>query len=278
MRRAAVINAALVLLVGGIALFLHLRPVPGLAPAYTLSALSPDQVTRVQVERGGPPIVLEKRAGIWHLQEPYRARADAFRVRQLLDLLTVKASRKLPATDLARFDLDRPAVRVVFDDQAIAFGMVNDMSNEQYVRAGDDVYLIPVRQSAALPQDPQALTGRQLFAPDEELAQITVGPVTLSQEEGHWRLSPETSDVSPDDLNRWAEDWKAAASLVTGKMEASRGGDTIGVRLKNGKTLRLVVLQGHPELVLGREDEGLQYHFSAAAGKRLLTVPSGASK
>lgn len=278
MRRATVINAALVLLVGGIALFLHLRPVPGLAPAYPLSALSPDQVTRVQVERGGPPIVLEKRAGIWHLQEPYRARADAFRVRQLLDLLTVKASRKLPATDLARFDLDRPAVRVVFDDQAIAFGMVNDMSNEQYVRAGDDVYLIPVRQSAALPQDPQALTGRQLFAPDEELAQITVGPVTLSQEEGRWRLSPETSDVSPDDLNRWAEDWKAAASLVTGKMEASRGGDTIGVRLKNGKTLRLVVLQGHPELVLGREDEGLQYHFSAAAGKRLLSVPSGASK
>lgn len=278
MSRAAVINGVLVLLVAGLALFLYLRPKPGVAPELALSTLDADQVTRVRVERGGKAIMLEKRAGAWYLVEPYRARADAFRVGQLLDLLSAKASRKLPATDLGRFDLDRPAVRVVFDDQAIALGTVNEMSNEQYAQAGDGVFLIPLRHAAALPQDAQALTGRQLFAPDEELLEIAVGTVSMTQRDGRWRLSPETADVSPDDLNRWGEDWKGAASLLTRKREGSRSGDAITVKLKNGKTLTLPVLQREPELVLAREDEGLQYHFSAAAGKRLLTPPSAASK
>jgi len=278
MSRATVINVALVLLVAGLALFLYLRPKPGLAPELALSALDPDQVTRLRVERGGPAMALEKRAGAWYVVEPYRARADAFRVRQLLDVLSAKASRKLPATDLARFDLDHPAVRVVFNDQAIAFGTVNEMSNEQYVQAGDGVYLIPMRHAAALPADASALTGRQLFAPDEEPVEINIGAVSMTQQDGRWVLSPETSDLSADDLNRWGEDWKSAASLLTRQSDASRGGDTIAVRLKSGKSVRLVVLQREPELVLAREDERLQYHFSVAAGKRLLTVPSAAAK
>ena len=278
MTRAAVINIALALLVGGLALFLYFRPEPGVAPELVLSTLDPDRVTRVRVERGESITALEKRAGSWYLAEPYPARADAFRTRQLLDLLNAKASRKLPATDLARFDLDHPAVRIVFDDQPIAFGTVNEMSNEQYVQAGDGVYLIPLRHAAAVPQDAKALTGRQLFAADEELVEITVGPVTMTQQDGRWRLTPEAADLSRDDLNRWGDDWKGAASLLTQKRDAKKSGDAVTVKLKNGKTVRLPVLQTEPELILAREDEGLQYHFSAAAGKRLLTVPSAASK
>ncbi|MET0218169.1 MAG: DUF4340 domain-containing protein [Burkholderiales bacterium] len=278
MSRAAHLNIVLALLVAGLALFLYLRPKPGAVPELALSTLEPDQVTRVQVERGGGSIVLEKHDGRWYLSEPYRARADEFRTRQLLELLNVKASRKLPATELARFDLDRPTARVVFDHQPISFGTVNEMSNEQYVAADDGVYLIPVRHAAALPLDAKDLTGRQLFAADEEPVELAVGPVTMSQQDGRWRLSPETAGLSQDDLNRWGDEWKGASSLLTQKAEGAAGTETITVKLKSGKTVRLVVLQREPELILLREDEGLQYHFSAAAGKRLLTVPSTSAK
>lgn len=279
MRRNALVNVVLALLVAGLALFLYLRPRPGAAPELSLFAIDPEQVTRIRLERaGGSPLVLEKRAGVWHLTEPYRARADAFRVRQLLDLLSAKASRQLAATDLARFDLDRPAMRVAFDDRAIAFGTVNELSNEQYVSAGESVYLIPLRYAAALPQEAKDLTGRQLFGPDEEPVAIALGGIEMALQEGIWRLRPDTPGLSQDDLNRWGDDWRGAASLLTQQGPGAATGEPITVTLKNGTTVRLTIVQREPELVLRREDEGLQYHFSAAVGKRLMTPPAADSK
>ncbi len=278
MSRATLVNVALALLVAGLALFLYLRPRPGAAPELALFALDPERVTRIRVERGGEPVVLEKRDGHWHLAEPYRARADAFRTRQLLDLLHAKASRKLSATDLARFDLERPQARVVFDDRAIAFGTVNELSNEQYVMVGEDVYLVPLRYAAALPQEAKDVTGRQLFGPDEEPVAIALPGMTMAQREGIWKLSPETPGWSQDDLNRWGDEWRSAASLLTQKGAGTAAGKPITVTLRNGTVVRLTIVQREPELVLLREDEGLQYLFSAAAGKRLLTPPAADSK
>jgi hypothetical protein len=278
MSRATLVNVVLTLLVAGLVLFLYLRPRPGAAPELTLSSLDPEQVTRIRVERDGPPLLIEKRDGHWYLVEPYRARADAFRVRQLLDLLAAKASRQLAATDLARFDLERPATRVVFDDRAIGFGTVNELSNEQYVAAGDSVYLIPLRHAAALPQEAKDVTGRQLFGPEEQPVAIALGGTRMALQDGIWRLHPEAPGLSQDDLNRWADDWQGAASLLTQQGPGASSGETITVTLKNGATVRLTIAQREPELVLRREDEGLHYHFAAAVGKRLLTPPSADSK
>lgn len=276
MRRRAFVNVALAMLVAGLALFFHLRPRPDAAPQLALSALDPEQVTRIRVERGATPLVLEKRDGQWYLDAPYRARADAFRARQLLDLLRAQPSRRLAATDLARFDLDHPATRVVFDERPIAFGTVNELSNEQYVGTGDGVFLIPLRYAAALPQDAKDVTGRQLFGPGETPVSIAVDGVEMALQDGIWRLHPETPGLSQDDLNRWGDDWGGAASLLTqqGAATTKGKGNAITVKLKNGKTVALTIVQREPELVLRREDEGLQYHFSAAVGKRLLTPPA----
>jgi hypothetical protein len=279
MSRGSLVNVALALLVAGLALFFYMRPRSDAGPQLALASLDPEQVTRIQVERGAaPPLVLEKRGDQWYLDAPYRARADAFRTRQLLDLLRAQPSRQLVATDLARFDLDKPVTRVVFDNQAIAFGTVNELSSEQYVAAGDSVFLIPVRYAATLPQEPKDVTGRQLFGSDEEPAAIAVGTVEMALQDGIWRLRPENPGLSQDDLNRWGDDWRSAASLLTQQGVEAAKGDVITVKLKNGKSVRLTIVQREPELVLRRDDEGLQYHFSAAVGKRLLTPPMADSK
>ena len=61
-------------------------------------------------------------------------------------------------------------------------------------------------------------------------------------------------------------------------MRAARhdGGKTEGlvtVALKDGRSLALGILQREPELVLLRADEGIQYHFFADVGRRLLLPP-----
>jgi len=275
--RTTLVNIALALLVAGIALFLYLRPDPRAKPEVPIARIDPERVTRIQVERGAAPFVLEKRDSAWYLAKPYPARADAFRTRQLLDLLNAKASGKLPATDLARFDLERPALRIVFDEQAIAFGTVNELSNEQYVATGDGVFLIPARHMAGLPQEAKDVTGRQLFGPNEEPVEIGLGGVTMAQRDGIWKLSPETAGLSQDDLNRWGNEWHSAASVLTQKSEGAARGEPIAVKLKDGRVIRFSVVKKDPEPVLLREDEGLEYHLSAAAAKRLLTPPSAAA-
>ncbi|MFO1205888.1 MAG: DUF4340 domain-containing protein [Burkholderiales bacterium] len=278
MRRGVLVNVLLAVLVAGLALFFHFRPRPAAAPPLALSSLDPERVTRIRVERGATALVLEKRDGQWYLDAPYRARADAFRVRQLLDLLRAQPSRQFAATDLARFDLDHPATRVVFDDRPVAFGTVNELSNEQYVAAGDSVFLIPLRYAAGLPQEAKDVTGRALFGPDEVPASIAVGGVEMALQDGLWRLHPENPGLSQDDLNRWGDDWQGAASLLTQRVTGAAKGDAITVRLKSGKTVPLTIVQREPELVLRREDEGLQYHFAAAVGQRLMTPPTADSK
>ncbi|MFN0313644.1 MAG: hypothetical protein ACKVQA_01205, partial [Burkholderiales bacterium] len=48
------------------------------------------------------------------------------------------------------------------------------------------------------------------------------------------------------------------------------GIEQIRVKLADGKTLALEVLQKEPDLILARTDEKLQFQYSTEAGKRLL--------
>ena len=50
----------------------------------------------------------------------------------MLDLLSATSKEKLAATDLKRFDLDPPALRVTIDGQTFSFGTTNPLSQDQY--------------------------------------------------------------------------------------------------------------------------------------------------
>ena len=49
------------------------------------------------------------------------------------------------------------------------------------------------------------------------------------------------------------------------------------MRLADGRTLKLGVLQKQPELILVRPDEKLQFYFSGEMAKRLTTPPEVAA-
>jgi hypothetical protein len=48
----------------------------------------------------------------------------------------------------------------------------------------------------------------------------------------------------------------------------------VKVELKDGRTLAIGIAQREPELVLVREDEGVQYYFFADTAKRLFSPPA----
>ena len=274
MSRAEWLNAILAVSVVALGAFFYLKPAQDAAVEYPLSALKPQEVQSLRIERAGTvPVVLDKKQDAWFISAPFAARADASRVQQLLAIVEARAAHRLPAGDRRRFGLEQPDARIVVDGQPFSFGMVSDITREQYVMSGDAVYAVHPRYGAALPLSAVQMASRQLFGADESPVRIALRDFALEQREGKWMLAPSSADLSQDEILRWVDEWRLASALSVESRSAAKVRDEIRIQLKNGGGFTLGVLSREPELVLVRSDEKLQYRFRAELAKRLLSPP-----
>ena len=111
-----------------------------------LSEGSPGKARSIRIERTGmPAILLEKRDESWKIAAPVMAPAKQESVTNLLSILGAKSDQKLIATDISRFGLDRPVLKLVIDSEEFDFGMLNPVTGQQYVRKGEDIYLVSAK-------------------------------------------------------------------------------------------------------------------------------------
>jgi uncharacterized protein DUF4340 len=271
--RTALLAAAVAIL----GIYVYFKPARGPAQ-YSLSALKVQEIRSIRVERPGDaaPLLLERRPDGWYVASPFAARADALRAHQVLAIAEAKSSHRLPAAELARFELDRPVAWVTLGGQTFSFGLVNAVTQEQYVLSGDFVYTVHPRYGAALPARPADAANRQLFAADEVPVRIELKEFTVEQRNGKWTLAPGAGTVSQEEFMRWVDEWHLASALRVEPWTRGKPVAEIRVRLKNGGNLTLGVLARQPELVLVRTDEKMQYHLRAEAAKRLFSPPAAA--
>ena len=271
--RTAVLAAAVALL----SVYVYLKPARSPAE-YAVSTLKAQEIRSIRVESPGDsaPLLLERRTDGWYVASPFAARADALRAHQLLAIVEAKSSHRLPADDLARFELDRPVAWVTLGGQTFSFGLVNAVTREQYVLSGDFVYTLHPRYGASLPARPADAANRQLFAADETPVRIELREFTVESRNGKWTLAPAAGPVSQEEFMRWVDEWHLAAALRVEPWTRGKPVSEIRVRLKSGANLTLGVLARSPELVLVRTDEKLQYHLRAEAAKRLFSPPASA--
>jgi len=274
MSRTAWLNALLAAAVAALGAWVYFNPTKDAPVEYPLSALKPAEVRSASIERpGAAPVSLEKKGGSWRMTAPFAARGDESRVQRLLEILEAKAAHKLPATDLARFELERPGTRVTLAGQSFDFGMVSAVAREQYVLTAGAVYVVSPRYGTALPAHAAELASRRLFGPGETPVRIESKAFTVEQRDGKWEQTPGVRDFSQDDFVRWADEWRHATALLVGPYVKGKVLEEIRIQLKEGGALSLGVLAREPQLVLLRADEKLQYHFRPETAKRLLFPP-----
>lgn len=282
MKTAWIKNLLLVALVTALALYAIYQPNPqDEIKRFEISTLGKAAVTKIVIEpKGAPRIELSKQGDDWMLVQPFAARADRNQVDRMLDLLAARSNEKLAASELQRFDLDAPAMRVTFNDKSIAFGTVNPVTQDQYVLSGDGVYLLAPYFRSLIPEDGKRLLTHALLRPGEKPVAFALPGFSVQQENGKWAMTPapasEQDRLSQDDFNRWVDDWTLASSLLTQPSGDQQAGEWIELRLADGKTLRLGILQREPELALARSDEKLSFYYSAETAKRLLSAPRAA--
>ena len=273
MKGAWITNALLLLAVAALASFVAFKP-RGEPGAHRLSRLQPKEAKRIVLERSGDPaIVMERKADGWLITAPLSARADAFQAERLLAILDAATAHRLPAQDLARFELDRPFARVMIDGETFSYGAINAVTREQYVLTAQAVYALPARYRTMLPANVSQLIHKQLLESGELPVRFEFRDFTVARGEKGWRVQPAPGEVSQDDIHRWVDGWRHAAALRVEPYAGDKAVDTIAIELRDGKRLELEVLQKTPELMIGRPDAKLRYHFAAQAARELLAPP-----
>jgi hypothetical protein len=266
------LNIALAAVVAALALFVYFRPRSD--AEYRLSQLSASAVNHIRFEvRGQPPVVLERKEAGWFISSPVVTRADPSQVQTLLAVLGAASRERYPASGLARFDLNEPYARLAFNDEVLNFGAVNEMSREQYVLSGNNVYLIALRYGAALPRDALQLASKQLFGRDEAPTRIELPGFTVAESDGRCEFAPAEKTISSDDCNRWLTEWRLATASQVMTAPDKKPIMTVNVRRKDKSTLPLAVLESEPDVLLVRTDEKLAYRFAREIGQRLLAPP-----
>lgn len=274
MTGTARLNLFLAAAVIGVGAFVYLKPHGGAPQGYPLAAFRPDSAHHIRVERPGmPPVALERRGEAWFLTAPLTARADPVRVQRLLAIAGASASARLPATDLARFDLSRPVASVTIDQQRFDFGMVNPVSGEQYVLTADAVYTVARSFGAALPGSAADAVDKQLLGHGEVPESIELAAFGVFREEGKWVMRPPAGDLSQDDIQRWVDDWRHASALRVEPAGPARPTGLVRMRFRDGTALSLGILARDPELALLRPDEKLVYYLFKGKAPLLLSPP-----
>ena len=285
MKSRILLNLALIAALIALSLVTYFKPWQGAVPSIKLTQLKRDDITRIVIEpRGAAAIKLQKLDGAWRITAPLTAQAEDTQVDRLVDIVNAIAKQKLANADPGQFDLNPPQVRVTLNDQAIAFGRINDITYEQYAATADGIYLVPPLYGYGIPTDATKLLSRHLLDAGEVAVAFDFGRHRIERDDkGTWAASGEFAPakdqpLSQDDFNRWADEWRYTSALSVEPDKSSQAREQVGVRFKSGKTVIMRIVQKEPDFQLVRSDNAMRYHFGVEVGQRLLDPRAVAKK
>lgn len=294
MKSRWLVNLLLLLIVAGIVSFIYLRPPEqdDSRPVHEISTLKLAEFKHLSIEfPAKAPVVFEKRDDYWYLVQPYAARADQMTVQRIVSIVAAKTMDKFPADD-ARFGIDNPRLKLRLNDEVFTFGIYNPVTSEQYVAYKDSVYLLPGTYSETAATQIVELLDKNPLKPTEQsqiagfdfsrLEQWEEVRLQVSQnDKQQWQVSVANAKPNQAEFNEWFDTYWTkirAASVEPYTPDRKASYPSFTVKLKDGKQVVFDKLQESPDMILGRPDEGMQYHFPSDVGFTMLNPPIGLSK
>ena len=279
MRRRALLNLSLAVLVAAIAMALWLAPPEEPEPAPLLvPGADPAGIDTILVRRSGGTELRFRRDGqAWIMTAPVTAPAHEARINALLGLLTDQSLGRLPATDLDRFGLADPAVTVELGPHRIALGDPHPMDEKRYVLYGDAIHLVPDSLYPQLTQNAGFFIDSRILPGDTPPTRIRYPAFSLESGEDGWReVPPGNRDAAA--LRGVIDGWQSARALaVRAPIKSAETLGVITVETAAGAPIVFEILTLDPAPVLARRDLDVQYHLDAHTAGQLLIMPPAAA-
>lgn len=280
MKNRWLLNIGLALLIGALVLVNVYQPGKKQEPeGKPLTLLAPQEVRQIRLLRPQQtPLVLEKMGEAWRMNAPRTARANEVRVNELVQLASTRVSVQFPAlaADLVKYGLDKPLVTVFLNDQEIRFGGMHPLESQLYVWHNDQVALVPAATLRAASAPVNDFLNTSLLEDKTKPVAFRLPGFSLKQnEQGAWQRTPELKELGSDAINRFVDEWRFARALSVAPYSGKPVKERVTLGLTDGdktRTLELGVLAREPEFIVYRKDEGLDYHFPADIGARLMQI------
>ena len=108
------------------------------------------------------------------------------------------------------------------------------------------------------------------------LEQWEESAMTVDLADGKWKTNVAKAKITQNEMNEWLDfSWKQALAkqveLYTPDRKITY--PSLEVLLKDGKKVHFDKIQESPDLLLGRPDEGILYHFANDVGFTMLNPP-----
>ena len=292
MKNRWILNLLLLLTVIGLVAFLYLRPkTSNIAPVeHAVSTLKLSDFTQVKIEYPAKtPMTFDKLDGFWRMSAPYKARADQGSVQRILSIIAASSIEKFTADDLEKFGLNTPELKIKLigkTNEEFIFGTHNPVTDEQYIAHKNAVYLITGNYSEAASTQAVELIDKSAISIEEakqvssfdfsRLEQWANTGLKVDLNSGNWLSSLKQARLDQNEMNEWFDfSWKQNPAKTVELYNPDRKSTfpSFEIKLKNGKKIHFDKIQESPELLIGRPDEGLIYHFSNDAGFTMLNPP-----
>jgi len=293
MKNRWLLNLVMLALVGGLVAFLYLRPQVKIdeRTKHAVSELKLADFKAIKVEFPAlKATAFEKVDGFWRMTAPYKARADQMSVQRILSIIAATSEEKFSASDLAKYGLNNPELKIHLisnsGTEEFIFGTHNPVTDQQYLGYKDAVYLIQAGYSEAASVQAIELVDKLPLGPAElkqisgfnfsHLEQWEESGLNVDIADGNWKVNIAKAKPNQNEMNEWLDfTWKQspAKSVELYIPDRKTVYPSLEVKLKDGKKIRFDKIQEAPELLLGRPDEGILYHFSNDVGFTMLNPP-----
>jgi len=293
MKKRWILNLVMLALVAGLATFLHLRPKTEIQAEakHEVSQLKLADITTAKVEfPTQAPVQFEKVSGLWRMLAPYKTRADQWSEQRILAIVAATSAEKFSASDLGKYGLDNPQLKLKLSGKAgeevFIFGTYNPVTDDQYVAYKDSVYLLSGTYSEAAKTQPIEMIDKSPLTPSEakqiagfdfaRLEQWEETRMNVDITDGKWTSNVTKAKITQNEMNEWLDfGWKQAEakSVEIYTPNHKETYPSFEVKLKDGKKVHFDKISEAPELLLGRPDEGILYHFANDVGFNMLNPP-----
>lgn len=293
MKKRWLINLLMLLLVVGIAVFLHHKPQEKtVSGKVEVSALKMGGFDAVKAEfPAQAPTIFEKQDGYWLMRKPYAARADQMSVQRILSIIAATTSTKLPLQDAAKYGLDQPTLKLTLSGSqgthVFTFGTFNPVTEEQYVGYGNSVFLLGGQYGEAAATQPIEMVDKVPLSHQERKQLAGFDLAHLEQWEsnalkvqlatdGKWTVNDPQAKPTQNDMNEWMDfSWvqAQAKSVEFYTPDRKQTYPSFEVLLRDGKKIHFDKMQESPEYLLARPDEDIIYHFANDVGFTMVNPP-----
>ena len=251
-----------------------------------LTDLKPDNIKQIaieQVQQGSQSkqilrsrTILSKTGDHWQMEQPYKNIANTLLIDRILGLTVTKSHAQYPIANvnLKQLELLVPDLTLILNDTKLLFGTTDAIKGYRYVKINNTVHLITDSFSHLVRGQTTALLSPALLPEKFGITKLVLPNLILQSDDEGWKTIPENKSVGADQLQKLLDEWQFARALRVDKMSPNTENKTANIEVHNNKDQRILfgLSRIKNEIVLSRSDIGLNYYFSAEAGKNLLEL------